>query len=66
MQYTSEKDKNAISYITDFCGNILTGCFVGYSIDFYFSTKPIFLLVFIIIGFMSWFYQVVNFYFKKK
>ncbi len=35
---------------TDMVGGVLVGVFIGYQLDTFFATKPVFLLIFIVIG----------------
>lgn len=39
-------------------GSILGGAFIGYGIDYYFETSPIFFLTFILLGVATGFYNI--------
>lgn len=48
--------------ITELIGAIVVASFLGYYLDKYFGTKILFLLLFIILGLVSAFYNIYNKY----
>lgn len=39
-------------------GSVIGGALIGYGIDYYFETSPIFFLIFILLGVMTGFYNI--------
>ena len=46
----------AFNFITDLLAGLFVGLFIGFQLDEFFSTKPLFLFVFLIIGVAVGFY----------
>jgi ATP synthase protein I len=47
---------HAFKIVSDLFANILVGGAIGWTLDYYFNTKPILLIIFLIIGFISGIY----------
>ncbi len=47
---------HAFKIVSELFANILVGGSIGWTIDYFFNTKPIFLILFLIIGFISGIY----------
>ena len=47
---------HAFKIVSDLFANILVGGAIGWTLDYYFNTKPILLIFFLIIGFISGIY----------
>lgn len=45
---------------TDMVAGVLVGLFIGYNLDVFFATKPLFLLIFMIIGMVSGIVNVIR------
>ncbi len=45
---------------TDMVSGVLVGVFIGYQLDSFFNTKPIFLLIFIVIGMAAGIINVIR------
>tara|TARA_B100000686_G_scaffold199907_1_gene206778 strand:+ start:143 stop:454 length:312 start_codon:yes stop_codon:yes gene_type:complete len=47
---------HAFKIVSELFANILVGGSIGWTLDYFFSTKPIFIILFLIIGFISGIY----------
>jgi ATP synthase protein I len=47
---------HAFKIVSELFANILVGGSIGWTLDYFFNTKPIFLILFLIIGFISGIY----------
>lgn len=47
---------HAFKVVSELFANILVGGSIGWTLDYFFNTKPIFLIIFLIIGFISGIY----------
>ncbi len=47
---------HAFKIVSELFANILVGASIGWTLDYFFNTKPIFLILFLIIGFISGIY----------
>ena len=57
---TSSGIRYAVTICSELIAGILVGCFIGYYIDNFFLTKPLFFIVFMILGIIGGFWNIIK------